>query len=886
MTEIATAVRRVLAERGPMAEDDLRAALTTAGVDLGRDPDETLAELLESDDLPLVLPLADGRHAWLPALLDGRVFTHRLDTTEVEHDLVTIAPHLEPVAMLTGSTPYGRLADGEPLVQVIPGVTDDVLSERGVPAAAVDDDGVIVLPSGRLKDLGLAAGDLVGFRVTMAGFEVFGVDEESLPATGAAEVATRLRAVLEARGADGPELLDTAVWTMCADGTDVFRVPLPPLGEMLDVEGFARSGEQVALPGFDFGSWRAEKRIHRIGRLHGLDEDESLAVLALVTMYEQVADLFDAVVAADVTGELDSFAAALEAPEPPAGAGAGPESDAGEPDDDGPDDTAPARDRRLVRDTVKFLADPDVAGAVLAETVGTSSEGAAALGIFAETLEASAPHSTHASLRWLRAKAHERLGAIADAERALAAAETADPSWPPALLDLARYAGDRGDAERGLSLLRRAGVGPDDELVELLQRFLPRSRPDLGRNQPCWCGSGRKYKHCHLGNEQLTLAERANWLYRKAGLYLADGSWRPDVLEAAQLRARHWDSPTALLQALGDPFVSDVVLFEGGAFAEFLQVRGFLLPDDERLLAEQWLLAERSVYEVEAVSPGEGLVVRDLRTGDRHDVRERTASRQLRPGALFCARVVPAGDESQIFGGLEPVALGERDKLLDLLDSGPDPLELVAFLSARFSPQQLQNTEGEPVTLCEATLRVADPDSLIATLEETYDRDESDTDQPRWFEHVVTHGMERIRATLSLSGNELRVETNSEQRMDRVLDQLSSAVPSLVVSSQSRRPAEDIAEAMSRAPGTPTGSANLLDSDDPAITKALDEVVRQHERNWLDDAIPALAGRTPREAAADPTRRDDLIRLLDTFPPADRPGVMDPERLRSALGLV
>jgi preprotein translocase subunit SecA len=25
-----------------------------------------------------------------------------------------------------------------------------------------------------------------------------------------------------------------------------------------------------------------------------------------------------------------------------------------------------------------------------------------------------------------------------------------------------------------------------------------RARPKLGRNDPCWCGSGRKYKHCHL----------------------------------------------------------------------------------------------------------------------------------------------------------------------------------------------------------------------------------------------------------------------------------------------------------------------------------------------------------------------------------------------------
>ena len=24
-----------------------------------------------------------------------------------------------------------------------------------------------------------------------------------------------------------------------------------------------------------------------------------------------------------------------------------------------------------------------------------------------------------------------------------------------------------------------------------------RAHPNLGRNDPCWCGSGKKYKHCH-----------------------------------------------------------------------------------------------------------------------------------------------------------------------------------------------------------------------------------------------------------------------------------------------------------------------------------------------------------------------------------------------------
>ncbi len=25
--------------------------------------------------------------------------------------------------------------------------------------------------------------------------------------------------------------------------------------------------------------------------------------------------------------------------------------------------------------------------------------------------------------------------------------------------------------------------------------------PDLGRNEPCWCGSEKKYKHCHQASD-------------------------------------------------------------------------------------------------------------------------------------------------------------------------------------------------------------------------------------------------------------------------------------------------------------------------------------------------------------------------------------------------
>jgi len=39
-----------------------------------------------------------------------------------------------------------------------------------------------------------------------------------------------------------------------------------------------------------------------------------------------------------------------------------------------------------------------------------------------------------------------------------------------------------------------------------LLRKLFRSPPDyaqqMGRNEPCWCGSGKKYKQCHHDSDQ------------------------------------------------------------------------------------------------------------------------------------------------------------------------------------------------------------------------------------------------------------------------------------------------------------------------------------------------------------------------------------------------
>jgi SEC-C motif len=59
------------------------------------------------------------------------------------------------------------------------------------------------------------------------------------------------------------------------------------------------------------------------------------------------------------------------------------------------------------------------------------------------------------------------------------------------------------DAQAIKQLLQRTGAPPQAQPATGARRSskassYTRAQPKLGRNDPCWCGSGRKYKHCHL----------------------------------------------------------------------------------------------------------------------------------------------------------------------------------------------------------------------------------------------------------------------------------------------------------------------------------------------------------------------------------------------------
>ncbi|MGH9264113.1 MAG: YecA family protein [Acidimicrobiales bacterium] len=612
---------------------------------------------------------------------------------------------------------------------------------------------------------------------------------------------------------------DLILGVLVVDG-DAFAEPRPPLADLCAAAGLEQRGREVA---HDEGVWAAQRKVWRIHRVFDALESEEECRAAM-----RVLDAADS----DNPSTVD------------------------------------------LRQALTELQDTGVAEVVLAEL---GADGRA--GRFSEALLAAAttPRQTGVA-RWVAAVVAEEAGDVEGAEAHLHLGLQADPSSGALVERCAWYASDRGRAREALALWHRLGDRRASDIATV-EPFARRSGPKLGRNDPCWCGSGRKHKSCHPGEEPpIPLPDRVGWLCRKATAYLEHGGAeaRDLVMALALYRATGGDEDS-LLDALGDPIVIDAALTEGGWFARFVADRGPLLPEDEALLAQTWLLVPRSVYEVVEVSRGAGLRARDLRTGDVIDVRERTFSREVRPESFVCGRAVPDGETYQFVGGLFPVAPGTEAAVLALCEA-EDPEALCDHVGSLYRPPMLRTREGEPIVACTAVLEVPDALAAATILDRHYRRDGE-----MWVEMFpISEDEEILRATLTMDANRLHVQTHSEPRLDRVLALLGEVLPDARLISDQRtplRPGE--VPAPPHLPGTGAGTVPGPD--------ALAEIQELLEQRWLDESVPALAGLTPRQAAADPTRRDELRRLIASFPTADvlpeGALTMRPARLRELLDL-
>lgn len=566
----------------------------------------------------------------------------------------------------------------------------------------------------------------------------------------------------------------------------------------------------------------------------------------------------------------------------------------------------------------RMSAGPDV----VARVADTVERGGAMPEVLAELTRSAADPGQRAIATLLAARAAE---ADDDAEagfRLVREAVSLDPALEPALADAGEYAAASGDYADADAFLRRAGRTSDDGLRRTLLQLL---RPAAGgaggasRNKPCPCGSGKKYKACCLASAPRSLRDRA--VVRHASI------------EAYVERALSRDLVYAYAAAGGGtelwPLAVDLAAFDGALAVHYLESRGQWLPADERNLVERWLDTPLAVYEVTDVRPGSGVMVRPLPDGEPVWLADRSLSGSVRRLDLFLGRLLDCGEGPMLLAFPVRVDRGRRPSLLRLLSGDErddrrdeaswdeaaldgaarrayDPADIMAFFGPQPMPA-LQNREGHELVQCSA---VYDVPAMSGCGRDAWSRlgaalgDDGD-EEDRVTAHIELAGELLVRGWVQRDGARWTIECNSIERLRDLQLMVTAASPESRLVSESTIPMDKVlGEHMMTAgaePGDPPGPGIPAPRSNPDAASAgagpgdpakfLDQYLRDSERRWVDESIPALGGRTPRQAAAQGgAAREELLALLDDFEWSERDTrgggfSMSTAQLRELLGL-
>jgi hypothetical protein len=804
--------------------------LTRAGLELGTHAQDRVTGALDADSR--FAELDDDRWIFVSSMLEGTKWVTPIPATLPAEDCLPAEPDLTLLAWWALEQPI------------------EIGGDAGGALECVElDDGrdALLGPPGWLAPYSDAAMlvEVVDDRVFLHGLDAV-PDPTSAQAAGVRSAFERVAQhdVLSSGLLDEPAIelvrapLEDLLWEAVGADRDAFvGEPIPPVDELLAASGLERRGDVVASAGMDWGVLERWQRRRKLGSIHQLsDEQVDAAEILLGASYAVI--------------------------------------------DGTPQPLGPAEDETRAAALLAIcLADAAVARAFLGEHTerGTDPE---LLVRFARLLLDHVDDGTAVGAHWLLARSLDHLGDPLGAQAALELAVTSDVDFPPARSALASFLSDRGDAPAAFALLRDLELDDDDALLlEVAPYALQRPRPSAGRNDLCPCGSGRKYKVCHLGRERLPLIDRGPWLYAKARRYLHDDRFRVLRAEIASTIAEDSGRPGLMLKLLDSQLVDDVALCEGGVYDAFVAERDAILPDDEALLAARWALVPRSLFEIERVED-DNLMLRDLRTGDHLMVTNTSANNETRPGWLMVGRPLPIDDTWRAFSGFVRIPDSLRDEVLDALD-GDDPFEVAAVIGRSFAPPQMQNTDGEPLRFHELRYRVADRERAAAALAVSELHDEGDGQFTLVRDSL--NQADTVIMSLELSGDELQISVNSDRRAHEAQALVAELLPDAVLVDDDERELEEMLDDARTEPPEPSAT---LSPEDPEVAAVLDEFVQERERRWIDEPVPALGGMTPREASHDPIGFHALERLLRDF--EDRPlgpGGFNVDRIRSLLDL-
>jgi hypothetical protein len=449
----------------------------------------------------------------------------------------------------------------------------------------------------------------------------------------------------------------------------------------------------------------------------------------------------------------------------------------------------------------------------------------------------------------------------------------------------------------------------------------------IGRNEPCPCGSGKKYKKCCIdkdlaGTQTQSAAERYGDSTDDRIPEPGKGATQsPQIFDAllrfgqrdrfaeayAEAYEMFWslDFSAPSEEALNEVcqreeaanlfvpwFLFDFPLADGRTLAEqFLEAEGGRFEPGEREYLRAMCATEYRLYEVQDVRRDEGLTLKDLLTGEEVWVRERLATHGLIRWDLLATRVrrgpekearlepgifqYPVDAKGELVGALQAM----YDGYLERAGKGATQKEFLTFTAPFFAaewlhrtvfppPPVLQNTDGDPLLMVTQRFRITERDLFLEALRDHPDMEEEEVGEDFLWIREQPDGQRIHRAHLHIEGDTLIAETNSRKRANTLKKLLKRIAGSTLkhIETSAKTMDELMAEREDRG-----GEEGDSDVEDPSgIPQEVQEAVirdylDRHMHAWVDMPLPALKGLTPRKAALLPRRRGAVVNLLKSL---------------------
>lgn len=427
----------------------------------------------------------------------------------------------------------------------------------------------------------------------------------------------------------------------------------------------------------------------------------------------------------------------------------------------------------------------------------------------------------------------------------------------------------------------------------------------FGRNDPCWCGSGKKYKRCHLtadenerGSSEGPEAEPPAGdplfaaLYRDVMESSKEWHTRDDFERATRLYfdagPEETDPDDPQMPGFFEWYLFDYRSPGTGrtVVEEYLRRRGAALPERKRAMLESWRAARVRLCEVQRVEPGKGIEVQDVFTRDQFFLNDVSSSRELVRFDVTLSRVMRFEGRWEFTGNGLIIPRMILQSFVDRIqtessDAGQSPADFLAVNSRQWhrvvtemSREKLQslrvvNAEGDELEFCSATYQLTNEPAVLSAMRTVLVLEDTTSEQEKpgvhtfgWLETARIRPR-RAYGHIEVRGGELRLECNSRKRLAigrQLLEKHAGMwLRHINDSFRTLEAVKAAAGAGREPPDRPSGIPPEVEREIILKFKA------QHYATWPDDPLPALGGRTPREAVRSEMGRSAVEQLLRDF---------------------